>query len=87
MCAAGWKAITKSAAVGGVLLALIEGLGVVMNNYMAPPPGAFDEGEGRGMARTSDKGLWLCVPTKARRNEVTKETKHIPITCYTYPFF
>jgi len=47
---AGWKAMSRSAAVGGILLALIEGLGVLMNNYMTPPPGAFDEGAGMGFA-------------------------------------
>jgi len=47
---AGWKAIARSSAVGGVLLGLIEGLGVLMNNVMTPAPGGFDEGEGMGFA-------------------------------------
>lgn len=47
---AGWKAIARSSAMGGVLLGLIEGLGVMMNNVMAPAPGGFDEGESFGFA-------------------------------------
>ena len=51
---AGWKALTRNALVGGVLLALIEGLGVVMSNWMTPgQEGLYDEGEGQGMSRES----------------------------------
>lgn len=41
---AGYKAIARSAAIGGVLLALIEGLGVAMNNMLSAPAGGFDDG-------------------------------------------
>ena len=47
---AGWKAMGRSAAVGGILLAMIEGLGVAMNNFFTPTAGGFDEGEGMGFA-------------------------------------
>lgn len=48
---AGWKAMGRNAAVGGVLLALIEGLGVLLTNYMTPsavPVGA--DGDSLGLA-------------------------------------
>ena len=34
---AGYKVMAKNAAIGGVLLALIEGLGVLINQMVAPP--------------------------------------------------
>jgi len=41
-CRAGWKAMARNAAVGGVLLALIEGMSVLaqksMGGQQAPPP-------------------------------------------------
>ena len=41
---AGPKAMASAAVVGGVILALIEGMGIWMNNYFSmPPPGM--EGE------------------------------------------
>ena len=40
---AGPKAMASAAVVGGVILALIEGMGIWMNNYFAmPPPGMED---------------------------------------------
>jgi import inner membrane translocase subunit TIM17 len=50
---AGAKAVARNAAVGGVLLALIEGLGVLLTNYMSAPPPmeeAQDMGDGLAMA-------------------------------------
>lgn len=41
---AGPKAMASAAVVGGVILALIEGMGIWMNNYFAmPPPGMEDQ--------------------------------------------
>jgi import inner membrane translocase subunit TIM17 len=41
---AGPKAMASAAVVGGIILALIEGMGIWMNNYFSmPPPGM--EGE------------------------------------------
>lgn len=41
---AGPRAMASAAVVGGVILALIEGMGIWMNNYFSmPPPGM--EGE------------------------------------------
>eukprot|EP00808_Paulinella_micropora_P018850 g2604.t1 len=37
-CRAGWKVMLKNAAVGGVLLGLIEGLGVIMQKMLTPQP-------------------------------------------------
>lgn len=40
---AGPKAMASAAVVGGVILALIEGMGIWMNNYFSmPPPGMED---------------------------------------------
>lgn len=37
---AGPKAMASAAVVGGIILALIEGMGIWMNNYFSmPPPG------------------------------------------------
>eukprot|EP00938_MAST-03A_sp_MAST-3A-sp1_P005655 g5655.t1 len=66
---AGWKAIGRSAAVGGVLLGLIEGLGVLMNNFMAPPPGGFDEGEGMGFAPPLSPPMELSESGVDERND------------------
>merc|ERR1719183_2891254 len=41
---AGPRAMASAAAVGGVLLALIEGMGIWMNNYFAPPATIEDPG-------------------------------------------
>ena len=44
---AGPRAMASAAVVGGVILALIEGMGIWMNNYFAPPPMGL-EGEPGG---------------------------------------
>lgn len=45
---AGPKAMASAAVVGGIILALIEGMGIWMNNYFSmPPPGM--EGEGNSI--------------------------------------
>ena len=43
---AGPKAMASAAVVGGIILALIEGMGIWMNNYFSmPPPGMEGEKE------------------------------------------
>ena len=47
---AGPKAMASAAVIGGVLLALIEGMGIWMNNYFAQaPPGMEDPNAAGGM--------------------------------------
>lgn len=57
---AGWKAMGKNAIIGGVLLAMIEGMGVMMQKMLAPPepqqavlapPSAPGPGAGKGDGR------------------------------------
>ena len=41
---AGPRAMASAAVVGGIILALIEGMGIWMNNYFSmPPPGMEEE--------------------------------------------
>uniref|UniRef100_A0A803L437 Uncharacterized protein n=1 Tax=Chenopodium quinoa TaxID=63459 RepID=A0A803L437_CHEQI len=49
----GLKSSARSAAFGGVLLALIEGAGIMVNRIMSPPPQGKKEGSGssRGGSR------------------------------------
>jgi len=45
---AGPKAMASAAVVGGIILALIEGMGIWMNNYFSmPPPGMEGEDDER----------------------------------------
>jgi hypothetical protein len=46
---AGPKAMASAAVVGGIILALIEGMGIWMNNYFSmPPPGMEGKTAARG---------------------------------------
>eukprot|EP00941_MAST-03F_sp_MAST-3F-sp1_P006097 g6097.t1 len=66
---AGPKAIARNAAVGGVLLALIEGLGVLLTNYMTPSM----EMEG-GLDGSGEIGL---APTLAPPVDMSPESNSV----------
>lgn len=63
---AGPKTAAKNAAVGGVLLAVIEGVGILLGRFMAqqePPPLEADQGGGGGLgAPQAPRPLGLAPP-------------------------
>lgn len=51
---AGPKAMATAAVMGGVILALIEGMGIWMNSYFTAPPPGMEEGGTMGAPPASD---------------------------------
>ena len=61
---AGWRATVQSAAIGGVLLGLIEGMSLLLQKAFAPPPPAvFEEGGGDVSGGNAAPPTDLVAPT------------------------
>ena len=61
---AGWRATVQSAAIGGVLLGLIEGMSLLLQKAFAPPPPAvFEEGGGDVAGGNAAPPTDLVAPT------------------------
>ncbi len=59
---AGPKAMASAAVVGGIILALIEGMGIWMNNYFSmPPPGMEGEKESESIVRVCVLCFWVVL--------------------------
>lgn len=68
----GLKSAGKSAAFGGVLLAMIEGVGILLTRVTAPPPapGARLRGEGCACMRAEMPSLHAAAECRTRARQV-----------------